>query len=156
MTSVGNAAGAHLLARTDVDVVRAAGGVLIRRSKDGWLEVAVVHRPGREDWSFPKGKLEPGESFEDGALREVDEETGLRCHLVRFLGHTQYRDRKERPKIVAYWLMEPVDGRFRPNDEVDELRWLPPAEADRLLSYDRDRELLLSVFPAAEPTSAAV
>ena len=67
------------------DVVRAAGGIPVRRSADGWREVALVHRPAHEDWTFPKGKLEPGESFEDCALREVLEETGLRCRLGRFM-----------------------------------------------------------------------
>ena len=128
--------------RSDVDVVRAAGGLVVRRTRDGWLQVAVVHRPGREDWSFPKGKLEPGERFEDCALREVFEETGLRCRLGRFLGHTEYRDRKDRPKIVAYWLMAAESGSFRSNAEVDEMRWVTLGEAGRLLSYERDRELL--------------
>ena len=127
------------------DVVRAAGGILIRRTRQGQLEVAVVHRPGREDWSYPKGKVEPGETFEDCARREVLEETGLRCRLGRFVGHTEYRDRKDRPKIVAYWLMAPESGFFYPNEEVDELRWLSVDEARELLSYERDRDLLTMV-----------
>jgi 8-oxo-dGTP diphosphatase len=135
------------------DVVRAAGGIPVRRSADGWREVALVHRPAHEDWTFPKGKLEPGESFEDCALREVLEETGLRCRLGRFMGHTEYRDRKDRPKVVAYWVMEPVGGRFRVNAEVDELRWVDLRTAERLLSYDRDRELLV-VLAAADEAAA--
>jgi len=87
------------------EVVRAGGGIVVRRAGDGRMQVAVVHRPVREDWSFPKGKLEEGETFEEGALREVLEETGLTCRLGRFLGHTQYRDRKDRDKVVAYWVM---------------------------------------------------
>ena len=98
----------------------------------------MVHRPGREDWSFPKGKLEDDESFEECALREVLEETGFECRLGRFVGHTEYRDRKDRPKVVAYWIMEPVGGSFRPNEEVDELRWVDLGTAEQLLSYDRD------------------
>ena len=111
-------------------------------------EVAVVHRPARADWSFPKGKLEEGESFEDAALREVHEETGMWCRLRRFLGHTEYHDRKDRLKVVAYWVMAPVterfapDGAFEANEEVDELRWVGLSEAAALLSYERDRELL--------------
>ncbi len=134
-----------MLVRSETDVVRAAGGVVVRYSKSGQLLVAVVHRPDRADWSFPKGKLEPGESFQEGAIREVHEETGLHCELGRFLGHTQYRDRKDRPKIVAYWLMEPVRGVFRPNIEVDEIRWLGIYDAIRLLTYERDRELLAAL-----------
>ena len=125
----------------------------MRRSPTGRREVAVVHRPGREDWSFPKGKLEPGETFEECALREVWEETGLRCRLGRFVGHTEYRDRKDRPKVVAYWVMEIRGGTFVANDEVDELRWVGLDEADRLLSYDRDRDLLI-VVAAADDVAA--
>ena len=120
--------------------VHAAGGVVLR---DG--RVAVVHRPRYDDWSLPKGKLDPDESFEDAALREVEEETGLRCRLVRELPAVGYEVRG-RPKLVRYWEME-VTGEtpFVPNDEVDEVRWLEPQEALALLSYDRDRELVLAL-----------
>ena len=122
--------------------VEAAGGVVVRDGEAG-TEVCVVHRPRYGDWSFPKGKLDPGESFEDAALREVEEETGLRCTLEAELPSTEYRDSKDRPKIVRYWQMEvDEDPGFEPNDEVDELRWLPMAEAAELLTYDRDRGLL--------------
>ena len=117
--------------------VGAAGGVVAREGR-----VALVHRPKYDDWTFPKGKLDPGESFEDAALREVEEETGLRCRLGRELPSVRYPDARGRPKLVRYWLMEPQSGEFAPNDEVDELRWLEPTEALALLSYDRDRELL--------------
>ena len=113
----------------------------------------MVHRPGRADWSFPKGKLEADESFEECALREVLEETGLQCRLGRFIGHTEYRDRKDRPKVVAYWVMEPVAGSFMVNEEVDELRWVDLGTAEQLLSYDRDRELLI-VLAAADEVAA--
>ena len=105
-----------------------------------------MHRPIHQDWSYPKGKLEEGETFEAAALREVHEETGLTCRLVRFLGHTEYVDRKGRPKAVAYWVMAAEDGSFHPNEEVDEVRWLAPPEATALLSYDRDRELLAALI----------
>ena len=121
--------------------VFAAGGVVWRRG-EGSLEVAVVHRPRYDDWSLPKGKLDPGEGFEEAALREVEEETGLRCRLGRFLGETTYTDRKDRLKLVRYWAMEPDDGEFTPNEEVDELLWLEPGEALERLSYDFDRELV--------------
>jgi 8-oxo-dGTP diphosphatase len=117
--------------------VRAAGGVVVR---DG--TVAVVHRPRYDDWSLPKGKLDPGESWEQAALREVEEEIGLRCRLGAELSSVEYTDRKGRAKVVRYWLMEPVGGEFVPNEEVDEVRWMPYEEAARRLSYPRDRELL--------------
>jgi 8-oxo-dGTP pyrophosphatase MutT (NUDIX family) len=129
------------------DVVQAAGGLVVRR-QDGALEIVVVHRPVHDDWSFPKGKLEAGETFETAALREVREETGMACRLLRFIGHTEYVDRKGRPKAVAYWVMGPVGGFFTPNDEVDELRWLSLESATRLLSYPRDRELVAILMAA--------
>jgi 8-oxo-dGTP diphosphatase len=120
--------------------VEAAGGLVWRR-RDGVLETVLVHRPRYDDWSLPKGKLDAGESFEDAALREVEEETGLRCELGDFLGETTYRDNKDREKLVRFWTMEAGEGDFSPDDEVDELRWVPLAEAAALLSYDFDREL---------------
>jgi 8-oxo-dGTP diphosphatase len=120
--------------------VQAAGGVVVRNG-----QVAVVHRPRYDDWSLPKGKLDPGESFEEAALREVEEETGLRCRLVRELPAVRYEVRGH-PKLVRYWAMEVVDEtRFEPNDEVDEVRWLEPDEAIALLSYDRDRAPVLAL-----------
>jgi 8-oxo-dGTP diphosphatase len=129
---------------TPAEIVRAAGGLVVRRHA-GRLEVALVHRPVHQDWSYPKGKLEEGETFEDAAQREVLEETGLVCRLLRFVGHTDYIDRKGRPKVVAYWVMSAVGGAFAPNEEVDELRWVDVAAAGGLLSYERDRELLAVV-----------
>jgi len=123
-----------------IDEVRAAGGVVVRDGK-----VAVVHRPKYDDWSLPKGKLDPGESFEDAAVREVREETGLRCALGRELEPVRYVTTKGEPKVVRYWVMDCEDGDFEPNDEVDELRWLAPDEAPRVLSYDNDRRLVASL-----------
>jgi 8-oxo-dGTP diphosphatase len=118
--------------------VRAAGGVVIR---DG--SVAIVHRPKYDDWTLPKGKLGDGESWEDAALREVREETGVRCALREELSPIEYTDPKGRPKTVRYWRMEALDGDFVPNDEVDELRWLTPDEAAAQLTHEHDRELVL-------------
>jgi 8-oxo-dGTP diphosphatase len=117
--------------------VLAAGGLVMR---DG--QVAVVHRPRYDDWSLPKGKLDPGEGFEEAALREVEEETGLKCRLGAIIGDASYRDRKHRAKLVRYFEMQPTGGEFTPNDEVDELRWLAPGEAHEQLTYDFDRELV--------------
>jgi 8-oxo-dGTP diphosphatase len=120
--------------------VLAAGGVVVR--DDG--RVAVIHRPRYDDWSLPKGKLDPGETFEDGAIREVLEETGVRGRIVVELEPTSYVDRKGRDKLVRWYRMEldAEPSEFAPNDEVDELRWLTPAEAGALLSYDHDRALV--------------
>jgi 8-oxo-dGTP pyrophosphatase MutT (NUDIX family) len=119
------------------DLIEAAGGVVVR---DG--QVALVHRPRYDDWTLPKGKLDRGESFEEAAVREVEEETGLRARLVRELSSATYRV-GGRPKVVRYWLMEVEDDApFVPNDETDELRWVSPDEAQRLLSYEHDRELV--------------
>jgi 8-oxo-dGTP diphosphatase len=126
-------------AMTDPEVL-AAGGVVVR--DDG--RVAVVHRPRYDDWSLPKGKLDTGEGFEAGALREVEEETGVRGRIVGELDPTSYVDRKGRDKLVRWYRME-VDGaplEFVPNDEVDELRWLTADEARTLLTYEHDRTLL--------------
>jgi len=124
--------------------VKASGGVVWRRAPGGAVELVVVHRPRYDDWSLPKGKVDPGESWEEAALREVEEEVGLRCRLGDELPPVAYRDNKGRAKAVRYWLMEPEDSRarFTPNDEVDEMRWLEVAAAAALLSYPHDAELV--------------
>ena len=121
--------------------VRAAGGVVWRPAA-GDRVYAVVHRPAYDDWTLPKGKLADGESDVEGALREVEEETGMWCRVDRPLGTTSYIDRKGRPKVVVYFLMQATGGEFEPSEEIDEVRWLPLAEVHELLSYARDRTLL--------------
>ena len=118
--------------------VRAAGGLVFR---DG--DVLLVHRPRYDDWTFPKGKADEDETDEDCALREVHEETGLRCALDEEIGVTEYVDAKGRPKRVRWWRMHPLaDDGFVPNAEVDELRWLDADGARALLTYERDLALL--------------
>jgi 8-oxo-dGTP pyrophosphatase MutT (NUDIX family) len=124
--------------------VRAAGGVVVRESADG-PEVLLVHRPAYDDWSLPKGKAHQGETDEDCARREVEEETGLRCELGRELPSTRYRDAKGRAKVVRYWAMDAGNGEARPQAEIDEVTWLPLREAKRRLTWERDQAVLDAV-----------
>jgi 8-oxo-(d)GTP phosphatase len=120
--------------------IRAAGAVLT----DGEL-VAVVHRPKYDDWTLPKGKLEPGEDDVAAALREVWEETGHHGEIERDLGTISYEVERRGeilPKVVRYYVMRAGEGEFVPDAEVDELRWLARDEAMELLSYARDRDVL--------------
>jgi 8-oxo-dGTP pyrophosphatase MutT (NUDIX family) len=122
-------------------MIRAAGGVVVRKSGED-VEVLVVHRPRYDDWTFPKGKAESGESDEDCALREVEEETGLRCELDRELPETSYVDAHGRPKRVRYWLMRSVAGELGFLHEVDDAAWLTKEQAAQRLSYSRDLRVL--------------
>lgn len=124
-------------------LVEAAGGVIWRMGPDG-VEVALVHRPKYDDWTFPKGKLDPGETYEQAARREVVEETGLTCVLGRELEGARYVDAKGRPKVVRYWEMTVAGGSFEPNDEVDELVWLPLDQVGPALTYGYDEQVLAS------------
>ena len=122
--------------------VRAAGGVVSRRREDGRVEVLLVHRPRYDDWTLPKGKCRGEEQDSECALREVEEETGLRCELLESLPSTRYRDARGRDKLVRYWRMRPVDGAFEPGREVDAVAWVAPDEAERKLTYERERPVL--------------
>lgn len=122
------------------DLIRAAGGVVTRVEK-GKVRVACIFRKARGDWTFPKGKLDGAETFEEGALREVVEEIGMPVTIVRFLGTTNYTHRKGKPKIVAYYLMRTEHVDFTPTAEVDELVWLSPRQVRRHLTWERDQEL---------------
>jgi len=121
--------------------VRAAGGV-VWRVVDGHPEVVLVHRPKYRDWTFPKGKLDEGETDEHAARREVLEETGFDCILGRELPSVTYRDAKGRHKQVRYWEMTVAGGSFSINDEVDRLEWSDLESARRRLTYDHDRDVL--------------
>jgi 8-oxo-dGTP diphosphatase len=123
----------------DPDVEVWAGGGVIVDAED---RVLVVHRSRYDDWSFPKGKLDEGEQLDTCALREVEEETGLRCRLGALLPDARYRDDQGRIKAVRYWVMAPVGGSFLPNAEVDQVVWLTREEAARRLSYHHDVALL--------------
>lgn len=125
-------------------MIRAAGGVVIREGEAG-IEVLLVHRPRYADWTFPKGKAEGDESDEDCALREVEEETGLRCELDRELPSTTYVDSHGRRKQVRYWVMRAVGGELAFEHEVDAAVWLSPEDARRRLSYERDVSVLDAV-----------
>lgn len=121
-------------------MIKASGCVVYRRGPDG-VEVLVAHRPHYDDWDFPKGKLEVGESDVDCAVRETEEETGFTGEIGEELPSDRYLVRG-RPKTVRWWLLRQTGGRFAVNDEVDEVRWLSPVEAAELLSYDHARSLL--------------
>ena len=129
---------------TATAAVRAAGCVVWRKN-DREPEVLLIHRPRWSDWSFPKGKLDLGETQMSAALREVKEETGLRVRLGPRLPDQHY-EVGSRQKVVAYWAAQPVNSSdvtgFRPTDEVDDLRWTPLSTARDQLSYPRDRHLL--------------
>ncbi len=142
-------------------VIHAAGGVVWRRrpprnpedAKDR-VEVLLVHRPGYDDWTFPKGKPDKGESLPVTAVREIQEETGYTVRLGHPLPETMYRV-KGGMKRVSYWVARPVGkpAEFKPNDEIDEVRWVRVKEARKLLTYDHDR-ILLKAFTALRDAKA--
>lgn len=134
--------------------VRAAGGVVTRRSAEDALEVLLVHRGHYGDWTIPKGKVEEGETDEVCAVREVEEEAGVRCRLLDELPSVRWRDRFDRPKVARYWRMEALDpSAARARNEVDEVAWLPVPAAIERLSYERDAEVLRPLVGADETGS---
>jgi 8-oxo-dGTP diphosphatase len=131
------------------DPIEAAGGVLWRPAARG-REFAVIHRPRYDDWTLAKGKLDPGETHAQAAVREVAEETGYDVDLGPDLGEVTYLH-NARPKRVRYWGMRATGGEFEVNSEVDDLRWLELDRARQVLTYDRDREVLDRFVAAAQP-----
>jgi 8-oxo-dGTP diphosphatase len=122
-------------------IVRAAGGILWRDGPGGH-RLAVIHRPRRQDWSLPKGKLNRDETWEEAAVREVEEETGCESRVTSFAGATFYVPRRA-PKIVLYWHMTLVrEGPLDAGDEVDEVAWLTPADALTRLDHESERHLI--------------
>lgn len=137
--------------------VRAAGGVVLRAGTNGVPEVLVVHRPSYDDWSLPKGKLDPGESWHEAAVREVWEETGVTARLGVELPSTHYHDRIGRTKQVRWWTMPMLrDDHREPDGEVDEQRWVPAEEVQDLLSYDDDRRLVRQALEAIDHVTVLV
>ncbi|MGH9245632.1 MAG: NUDIX hydrolase [Acidimicrobiales bacterium] len=141
----------------DRGVVRAAGAVVWRRGAEGVIEVLLVHRPKYDDWAFPKGKCNPDEDDPSCAMREVEEEAGLRGELGDELPSTEYVDPKGRPKRVRYWAMTIHSGRFEPNDEIDEIQWVPATDVAVALSYPRDAAVVQALIDrlAQAPPSPA-
>lgn len=136
-------------------VIQAAGAVLWRARAEG-IETALVHRPRYDDWTLPKGKSLPGEHVLLTAVREVEEETGVRAALGRRLASQSYPV-EGRPKQVEYWAARPVSAeRFVPGDEVDDLAWLPLAAARERLSYPRDVSVLDSFTAGPADTAPLI
>lgn len=136
---------------SETDEIVAAGGVVIDTKGADAPLVLLVHRPKYDDWSFPKGKLDSGETIQQAALREVKEETGLDCRIIKTLSQIRYsyenRSGRNKPKVVHYFLMEPVTGSITVNiHEIDAARWYKVRDASGKLSYEHDRELLASLF----------
>jgi len=137
------------LALQTPDVVFAAGGVVTRVTDKGHTRVLLIHRPAYDDWSFPKGTVDSGETEDAAALREVLEETGVEARLGDELGTVEYVDPNGTRKIVRYWAMDSLGGEFTANSEVDEIKWASRRKALDLLSHERDRALLRSTMKPA-------
>lgn len=123
--------------------VLAAGGVLYRDGyPDSGPEFLLVHRNRYHDWSLPKGKLDRRETFEEAAMREIREETGIKCDQGEYLGAITYETQRSRPKVVKYWMAKAKKGQFLPNKEVDKIEWVGLHGAMALLTYNRDARLV--------------
>src|SRR5690606_34126306 len=124
--------------------VHAAGCVVWRHGGHGALDVLIVHRPPpHDDWSLPKGKLHRGESHRDAAVREVNEETGVRGEVGEELAEVRYETPRGEDKRVRWWAMRAVaDDGFTPNDEIDDRRWVSLDAAPELVTWDTDRTVL--------------
>ncbi len=123
----------------------AAGGLILRQQRRKGLQILICYRRRYDDWSLPKGKLDTGEGILSAALREVEEETGFRCAPIAHHGSVDYTMKSGGDKVVDYWTMEPVSGKFIPNEEIQRVRWLRPGEAVKVLSYKHDRNLVRGI-----------
>ncbi|PZE37808.1 MULTISPECIES: NUDIX domain-containing protein [unclassified Curtobacterium] len=125
-----------------------AAGAVVWREQDGEPLVLLIHREHHKDVSFPKGKVDPGESIPEAAVREIDEETGYRVHLGAPLGRAEYVLPSGRDKVVHYWSARVSRkeaeraGQFRPNDEVAAVEWVSIDDARARLTYERDVAIL--------------
>lgn len=120
----------------------AAGCVVARRDEAGNARYLIVHRPRYDDWSLPKGKLDKNETFLQGALREVEEETGIVGKKPRLIGSVGYFTQNGNAKVVRWWLVEVKKGSFTRNKEVDRIKWASYTKALKKLAYRNDREVL--------------
>lgn len=136
-------------------LILAAGGVVWRSAGQG-ARVAVIHRPRRDDWSLPKGKLVDGEGWAEAAIREVREETGCACRLAEFAASTWYVPNRT-PKVVLFWNMAlQREGELDAGDEVDEVRWLKPRAALERLDHESERRVLERALARREARLRAV
>jgi 8-oxo-dGTP diphosphatase len=127
----------------EVEAVHAFGGVVWERDESGMLKIVVVHRPRYDDWSLPKGKVNPRETPEQTALREVEEETGIVCKVGPFIMEVCYPLTDGRMKKVGFYDMRPVSTRQRPPDaEIDQVLWWTLDEANSRLTHTYDKEVL--------------
>jgi len=127
-----------------------AAGALCWREVDGQLLIAIIHRKRYGDWSWPKGKVDPGESLPQAAVREIREETGLKVKLGVHLGTQNYMLQNGAAKEVHYWAAKVSDkalgeSTFKPDEEVERIEWKTPEEIDDLLSYEQDKEFLVKL-----------
>lgn len=137
-------------------LILAAGAVLWRpHDVTGTPEIAIIHRPRYDDWSLPKGKVDPGETEPVAAVREIEEETGFRAHLGRRLATVSYPV-EDSIKKVRYWTGRCVGGQFSVNAEVDDLKWLPAAQAMTALTYPHDRKVLRRFLKLPADTQTVV
>lgn len=142
------------IATAGLPVIKAAGGIVLRHTPRG-DEVIVVYRKRHQDWTLPKGKLKEGESFEEAALREVQEETGCSCRLGNYLGGISYAIGGV-PKVVMFWKMAVVDERpIAENEEISEAVWLAIPAAVQRLSHAQEKSLLTRVAGGPKAVAAA-
>ena len=140
---------------TPIRTILAAGGI-VWGPEPGGSCVAIIHRPRHgADWSLPKGKLYPGESLEQAALREVEEEIGCKTKLGDIVGLTYYPIDESSNKLVVFWSMTPIQvAVFVPSEEVDRLEWLTPREAVARLSYAQEKKLVEKAAGERNETTA--
>ncbi len=138
-------------------MIRAAGAVLWRQKRHNEIEIALIHRPRYGDWSLPKGKIEDGESALECAYRELFEETGIRARFTRQLDSIEYEDNGQ-IKRVLYWAAQSLNPliEFVANEEVDQLQWLSPTDAIKMLTHSSDAKVLENFISQAPNTDTLI